>query len=374
MELLAAVCRALHQLLNRQQTGILLRRDRRYRRQRELHIAGGAGQTTLRVVEAKGMGAGAALSHIIPQVHILAHRAVDAADIAYQPAIQKHPHIIVAEEIVLQRPDVILGQSELHSVLHAEHVVVSDAVIALRVIIYCPGCPYISSSVSGSTCVRVGICDIVHGPEMIRPNFAGIIPVPSAGKGLQTGRGRCPADGRKGVGIAAAVKGKGILPAVIGCFSAGVPVIKQLGCGNAAGILNGSVSAQTSGQAEGTAIVAVSISHIEEVSVPVQLAQPGVGIVVAEGKVRPGASVVGGIVNAPCRCMNAVIGDVIVIEIDGVGISTFSNVKDETDDSPVGNQHRAAVYRLAAVGKVGRGRVINIPISLICAVGIHPIL
>ena len=215
--------------------------------------------------------------------------------------------------------------------------------------------------------MRVGICDIVHGPEMIRPNFAGIIPVPSAGKGLQTACGRCPADGRKSVGISAAVKGKGILPAVIGCFSAGVPVIKQLGGGNAAGILNGSVSTQTSGQAEGTAIVAVSISLIDEVSVPRQFTQPGIGIVVAEGKMRPGASVVGGTVNALCRCMNAIIGDVIVIEIDGVGISTRSNIKDETDDCTVGNQHRVAVYRLAAVGEVGRGRVINIPIILICA-------
>ena len=74
-----------------------------------------------------------ALGNIIPKINVSSHRAVNTSDIADQPSIQEHPHIIVAEEIVFQRAYVILSQLEVDAVLHAEEVVVRQAVIAGRI-------------------------------------------------------------------------------------------------------------------------------------------------------------------------------------------------------------------------------------------------
>ena len=78
-----------------------------------------------------GLGFGASvLPQVVPQVHILAHGGVDAADVAHQLVVQEHPHIIVAEEVVFQRTHIVRRQGELHGVLHPEEAVVVVAVIA----------------------------------------------------------------------------------------------------------------------------------------------------------------------------------------------------------------------------------------------------
>ena len=63
---------------------------------------------------------------------------MDAADVAHQLAVsigvsQEHPHVVVAEEIVLQGTAVVLGQGKFDGVLHAEHVVVGNSIIAGRI-------------------------------------------------------------------------------------------------------------------------------------------------------------------------------------------------------------------------------------------------
>ena len=64
------------------------------------------------------------LSDVVPQVHILAHGGVHAADVTHQLAVQEYPHIIVAEEVILQRAHVIVGQVEGQLKGHAEIAVV----------------------------------------------------------------------------------------------------------------------------------------------------------------------------------------------------------------------------------------------------------
>ena len=119
--------------------------------------------------------------------------------------------------------------------------------------------------------MRVFALDIIHRPEVVRPDFAGFIPVPSARKGLQMIGRRSPAHRGKGIGIAGAVKGQGVLPAVVGSLSIGIAVIKQFGHRNAVGILNDSV-AEANGQAECAFAVSICIAHIERISIPLQLA------------------------------------------------------------------------------------------------------
>ena len=78
------------------------------------------------------MAAAGALRQIIAQVDILADGAVHAADVADQPTVQKYPQIVVAEEGVFQRADVILRQLEIDREVHAEEPVVRPAVISGR--------------------------------------------------------------------------------------------------------------------------------------------------------------------------------------------------------------------------------------------------
>ena len=57
---------------------------------------------------------------------------MDAADVADKLVIQKDPHIVVAEERVFQRPDIVRRQCEFNGVLHAEEGVVCLPVVAER--------------------------------------------------------------------------------------------------------------------------------------------------------------------------------------------------------------------------------------------------
>ena len=116
--------RITHNLfLNLQLTVLISRRYGRNRRQCKLHVAGGAGKASLGVVELERMFAGIAFFDIVPQVHICADGTVHTADITYETAVQEYPHIVITEEVVLQRTHIVLRQFKLHAVLHAEHVV-----------------------------------------------------------------------------------------------------------------------------------------------------------------------------------------------------------------------------------------------------------
>ena len=130
IELLAGLILAHHLLADLQVAGFLLDVHPGHGGQGEVHVAGGAGGAALGIEEGQGMGPGGPFLQIVPQIHILAHGGVDAADVAHQLVIQEHPHIIVAEEVVFQRPHIVRRQGELHGVLHPEEAVVVVAVIA----------------------------------------------------------------------------------------------------------------------------------------------------------------------------------------------------------------------------------------------------
>ena len=74
----------------------------------------------------------AACADIIPQVHVFTDGRVDAADVADERVVQKDPHIVVAEERIVQRPDIIRRQRKRHRILHAEEGVVGSAVVTAK--------------------------------------------------------------------------------------------------------------------------------------------------------------------------------------------------------------------------------------------------
>ena len=57
---------------------------------------------------------------------------MDAADVADERIVQKDPHIVVTEERVFQRPDIVRRQREFDGILHAEEGVVRLPVVADR--------------------------------------------------------------------------------------------------------------------------------------------------------------------------------------------------------------------------------------------------
>ena len=57
---------------------------------------------------------------------------MDAADVADKRIVQKDPHIVVTEERVFQRPDIVRRQREFDGILHAEEGVVRLPVVAVR--------------------------------------------------------------------------------------------------------------------------------------------------------------------------------------------------------------------------------------------------
>ena len=78
------------------------------------------------------MRPGFALLQIVPKVDIFADGCMHAADVAHEPAVEEDPHIVVAEEVIFQRADIVLCQREFHGVLHAEEGIVRLTVVAGR--------------------------------------------------------------------------------------------------------------------------------------------------------------------------------------------------------------------------------------------------
>ena len=104
-------------------------------REREVHVAGGAGRAALGIEDRQRVLLGfcpAFLTQIVPQIDVFADRGMDAADVADKLVIQKDPHIVVAEERVFQRPDIVRRQREFDGILHAEEGVVRLPVVAVR--------------------------------------------------------------------------------------------------------------------------------------------------------------------------------------------------------------------------------------------------
>ena len=137
-----------HFLADRQISRRLLERDARDRRQREVHVACGTGCAAFRVEDRQRMRFGLCaffpidFVDIIPQIDVLANRGVDAADVADELVVQKDPHIVVAEERIVQRPHIVRRQREFNGVLHPEVGVVRPAVVARRkdAHVFCFGC------------------------------------------------------------------------------------------------------------------------------------------------------------------------------------------------------------------------------------------
>ena len=103
---------------------LVLRRHRGNGGQGELHVAGGAGQTALSVIELKRVLARVALRDVVPTGSHMRRWSCARRNVTNKPAIEEYPHIVIAEEVVLQRANIIFSQLELDAVLHAEHVVV----------------------------------------------------------------------------------------------------------------------------------------------------------------------------------------------------------------------------------------------------------
>ena len=143
--------------------------------QGELHPAGGAGQAALGVEEGQGILSRALLFDVIPQIHVLAHRAVDAADVAHQLAFfgllvrQEHPHVVVAEEIVLQGAAVVRRQVKFDGVLHPEQVVVINTVVADGPLAFSASPNKVLTIITVPS-VRIVILYLIHWPEIVGPN------------------------------------------------------------------------------------------------------------------------------------------------------------------------------------------------------------
>ena len=114
--------------------GLLLDVDAGDRGQREVHVARRAGRAALGVEEGERvlLVFRAVGVDIIPQVHVFTDGRVDTADVADERVVQKDPHIVVAEERIVQRPDIIRRQRKRHRILHAEEGVVGSAVVTAR--------------------------------------------------------------------------------------------------------------------------------------------------------------------------------------------------------------------------------------------------
>lgn len=86
--------------------GLLLDVDAGDRGQRKVHVARRAGRAALGVEEGERvlLVFRAVCADIIPQVHVFTDGRVDAADVADELVVQKDPHVVVAEERIVQRP------------------------------------------------------------------------------------------------------------------------------------------------------------------------------------------------------------------------------------------------------------------------------
>ena len=138
-ELGIIIYRALNLLLNAQVASLFagnhVHRHRPQARQSELHPAGGAGSAALGVKQRQGVLTNCVrtvFGKMLSQVDILACRLVDTADITDQLVVQEQPQVVVTEEAVLQRPDVVLGDGKLKLELHPEVGVMVDFVIGHR--------------------------------------------------------------------------------------------------------------------------------------------------------------------------------------------------------------------------------------------------
>ena len=89
------------------------------------------------------MLAGRAHRQVIPQIHILANRTVNTADITDQLAIKEYPQIIVAEEVVFQRARIVRRKAKRDSKIHTEEPVMRLTIVADREI-RCQVCPFVT--------------------------------------------------------------------------------------------------------------------------------------------------------------------------------------------------------------------------------------
>ena len=240
IELLVGVVLTQNLLADLQVAGFLLDVHAGHGGQGEVHVAGGAGGAALGIEEGQGMGPGGPFLQIVPQVHILAHGGVDAAEVAHQLIVQEHPHIIVAEEIVFQGPHVVRRQGELHGVLHAKEAVVPLAVITAGEGAILRGrVPGLSLNVVESregdalailAEVRVRILRCVQGPEVVGKN----VRIGRSGTGRRVEEVLQPVNGaaaiHRGGGqrIGIAHPGKAQTAARIGVLPGSVTVIEQL--------------------------------------------------------------------------------------------------------------------------------------------------
>ena len=166
---------------------------------------------------------------------------MDAADVADERIVQKDPHIVVTEERVFQRPDIVRRQREFDGILHAEEGVVRLPVVADR-----KRCGFIgpASADAVSTCIALIIDRItvtaeervflffrrVQRPEVVCVNMR----VRRTGAGrrieelVQPVDGAKPCDAGRGerMGIAHLLERQ--TAAGIGVLAVGVAVVEEL--------------------------------------------------------------------------------------------------------------------------------------------------
>ena len=214
---------------------------------------------------------------------------MDATDIADELAVEEDPHIVVAEEVVLQRANIVLGQLELDLVLHTEHVVVIKAVVAGREELDTVRTGILATVpiVTGQTIFTL---IIIHGPEVIGPDVSvGRIPAHRIVELLKTIKeGALVVIGNRAERIRVTLAIEPERPAVVGGLTSCVSIIEQIRRVNIPSVLDVAITIEPGHQPERSSLqVVISIGLIElvkRVAVPALITKSRARVDVAKGE------------------------------------------------------------------------------------------
>ena len=390
VEFLCGVVLAHDRLADSELGGLLLDVHARYRRECKVHVAGRARGSSLGVEEGERMCACLAHFEVVPKVDILADGRVNAADIANELVVKEHPHIVVAEEVVLQRALIVCGEREAYGILHAEEAVVVSSVVAVRqglaffrpfsAYVVCAGKALIIHGIRIRAEHRVGlVCRRIKGPEIIC-KYVRVGLVRLGRRIVELLKSAYRADSvyicrRKRVGIADLVEGKAA--ALIGVLAGCRAVVEQLRCNDPVVVYYIAVG-KALGKAEGTAVVDAAV-FIEIYSVKFVVCHAGAAVCVAEGN---NISVIGPL----CICVGSVVsllvyaccagqpfavgltaGDIIVIERTRCRKGRLMAGIYKSDARVIGDVDNVIPRRFAPVGEVNVARIVYLPVCLIRA-------
>ena len=393
VEFLCGVVLAHDRLADSELGGLLLDVHARYRRECKVHVAGRARGSSLGVEEGERMCACLAYFEVVPKIDILADGRVNAADIADEPVVKEHPHIVVAEEVVLQRALIVFREREAYGILHTEEAVVVSSVVAVRqgraffrpcsAYVVCAGKALIIHGIRIRAEHRVGLaCRRIKGPEIIC-KYVRVGRVRIGRRIVELLKSAYRADSvyicrRKRVGIADLVEGKAA--ALIGVLAGCRAVVEQLRCNDPV-VIHYLAVGKALGKAEGTAVVVLDTAvFIEIYSIKFVVCHAGAAVCVAEGNnisvIGPLCICVGSVVfllvyacytGPPCAVGILTAGDIIVIERTRCRKGRLMAGIYKSDAGVVGDVYYVLRRRFASVGEVNVARIVYLPVRLVRA-------